>query len=126
MTEHQTALFEKAALALRTGRANLDGDDAGAAVNRAYYAAFYAATAALVGEGDKPKSHAGTHPLFHKRFVATGQIGPEVGSVLVYAFNLRQRADYEAIAVTDSAAAADLLKDVKEFVEVVREMVENE
>ena len=52
MTDHQTALFEKAHRTLETVRLVLDAGDASSAISRAYYAAFYAATAALLGKGE--------------------------------------------------------------------------
>jgi uncharacterized protein (UPF0332 family) len=123
MTAHQRALFEKAALSLRTGKAALDLGDAGAAVNRAYYATYYAATAALMGEEERPKSHAGTHRRFHHLFVAAGRLDAATGGLLLYAFNARQRADYDALSVTDPRAAADLLADAERFVSQVQAVV---
>ena len=119
MSEHQRALLEKSATALQTANRNLDAGDADAATNRAYYACYYAASAALLGEGDRPRTHAGTHRQFNQRFVATGRIEVATGRTLAYAFQLRQRADYEALAVTDAAGVADLLADAERFVSEV-------
>ncbi|HLA64927.1 MAG TPA: HEPN domain-containing protein [Rhodothermales bacterium] len=124
MTAEQRALFDKATLTLRTGRANLELDDPGAAANRAYYAAYYAATAALLGVGERPKSHAGTHRRFHHLFVTVGLLDAATGGLLVHAYSVRQRADYDLLAVTDARATADLLDDVERFIAAVREAVE--
>ena len=123
MTERQRALLDKAARALEAARANLDRDDAETAVNRAYYAAYYAATAALLGVGETPKTHSGAHRRFALRFIVTGQIAPEVGRTLEEAFRVRQRADYESLVVTDVRAAADLVADVERFVDAVVQLV---
>jgi uncharacterized protein (UPF0332 family) len=50
--------MEKAGRALKTARRLLPEDKA--AVNRAYSAAFYAATAALLAKGENPETHKGT------------------------------------------------------------------
>lgn len=78
----------------------------------------------LLGVGDEPKTHAGTRRRFSARFVASGRVSHEIGRILPDAFRLRLSSDYDAFAVTDIRAAADLLADVERFVAVVREMVE--
>ncbi len=122
MTDRQRALLDKADRALDAARANLDRDDAETAVNRAYYAAYYAATAALLGVEERPKSHSGTHRRFAFCFIEPGLIPPDLGRTLEVAFRVRQRADYEALAVTDLRGAVDLLADVERFVAAARRL----
>jgi uncharacterized protein (UPF0332 family) len=119
MSPLQEALVEKAERALATAR-QVVGEDPEAAVNRAYYACFYLAQAALLDVGEEPKSHAGTHNRFAFHFVATGRIPENVARTLPYAAQARERADYNALVVTDSRAAADLLADAERFVAAVR------
>ncbi len=116
MTFEQRALIDRAGRALETARKNLSDDDAPAAVNRAYYAAFYAATAALLEVGETPKSHHGVQNRFYVHFVVTGRLPKVHGEILGHAFLLRQRADYEATTTFDKTAAADLISDVERFV----------
>jgi len=56
MTEVQ-ALFKKAAEALAAACYTLDGGFLTTAINRAYYASFYATRAALLTLGEAPKTH---------------------------------------------------------------------
>ena len=123
MTDDQRALFVKARRALRTARLNLGDGDAEGAVNRAYYAGFHAATAALLSVGETPKTHSGVHRRFHLHFVASGALAETVGQTLNHAFDLRQRADYETISIFDEGAAADLIEDVTRFVEAVEALL---
>ncbi len=123
MTDEQQALFDKARRALETARLTLDHGDADAAINRAYYAAFHAATAALLAVGETPKTHSGTHHRFHLHYVKSGRLSSSIGKTLSYASDARQRADYEAFTVFDEAAAADLITDVEAFVGAVEEML---
>ena len=118
----QATFLSYARRALRTGRLALDDGDAVGATNRAYYACFYAAQAALLEAGETPKSHSGTLSRFGLHFVVSGRVPPEIGRLLSDAFTARQRSDYEAFAVTDTAAA-DLLADAERFVEAVRGVV---
>ncbi len=82
MTDRQEALFEKARQALDTARLNLDHGDAEAAINRAYYAAYYIALVALLAHGESPKTHSGTHDRFYLHFVQTGRLSVSVGKTL--------------------------------------------
>jgi uncharacterized protein (UPF0332 family) len=123
MIEEQRLLFDRARQALQTARAILRLPDVEAAINRAYYAAYYAATAALLHVGETPKTHKGIHLRFHLHFVSSGSLPEAMGRTLDHAFAMRQRADYEAITVFDERAAADLIADVERFVEAVQEML---
>ena len=123
MTAHQQALLAKAARALQAARLALTADDAETATNRAYYACFYVAQAALLGVGEEPKTHAGAHTRFRLHFVASGALSTSTGSILTDAFAARQRLDYNALAVTDARAAAGLLADAERFVQTVRALL---
>ncbi len=124
MTPRQEALIEKADRALTSARRLLDHEDVDGATNRAYYACFYLAQAALLGVGEEPRTHTGTHTRFRLHFIANGLLALELGSILADAFAARQRLDYNVFAVTDTRAAADLLVDAERFVAAVREVVE--
>ncbi len=124
MTDKQYAFFEKARRALATAQINLNHGDVEAAISRAYYAAFYAAMAALLSVGEAPKTHSGTLQRFRLHFIKTGRLPLSLGDVLTYAFDARQRADYEAFAIFDEAAVADLITDIEAFVRAVEEMLD--
>ena len=115
----------RAQRALRTAHLALHDGDPAAAIDRAYYAAFYVATAALLTADERPRTHAGTHRRFHLHFVRPGRLSTDLGTTLKHAFELCQRADYEAFAVFDEAAAADLLADVERFAAAVETILTN-
>lgn len=123
MTDLQQAHFRRAERALETARLVLDDGDTAAAANRAYYACFYAAQAILLDYGEEPRTHRGIHHRFRERAVLTGLVPPELGRTLPYAASIRERSDYEALAVTDTAAAEDLLADAHIFVDAVRGVI---
>lgn len=124
MNQLQAALIEKAMRAREAARRALDADDAETAVNRAYYACFHAARAALAGEDEQPKTHSGVHNRFACLIVATGRVPMEVARTLPHAAQVRERADYDALTLADLSAAADLVADANRFVAVVREAIE--
>lgn len=119
----QEALLQKAHRALASAKRLLEHGDLDGATNRAYYACFYLAQAALVGVGEEPKTHAGTHTRFRYHFAAGGIISLEIASILTDTFAARQRLDYDALAVTDPRAASDIVADAERFVAAVRNVV---
>ncbi len=68
--------------------------------------------------------HKGTHHRFPLHFVASGRFPNMIGRTLGYAYEMRQRADYEAFTVFDEAAATDLITDVERFVQAVETMLD--
>jgi uncharacterized protein (UPF0332 family) len=65
------------------------------AVNRMYYACFYAVNALLIRHGMETKTHAGTQRLFGLNFIKTGKIDEQSGQFYSALFEMRQDADYE-------------------------------
>lgn len=64
--------------AIETGELVLAHEDYITAVNRAYYAIFYAANALLVTKGLERSKHSGVIAAFRQHFVKTGLIEPEL------------------------------------------------
>ena len=68
------------------------------AASRAYYAAFYASTGALLSESIELSKHSGVIASVHQRLVKTGKIDKEQGRKLNWLFELRSVGDYGGIA----------------------------
>jgi uncharacterized protein (UPF0332 family) len=101
--------MRKAERALKAARLLLNADDTDGACNRAYYAMFDAAHAALFAAGgelpEKPiKSHHGLVSLFGQHLVRTRQIETEHGVALNKVLNLRLLADYEGSPLSSDKA----------------------
>lgn len=123
MMAEQASLLARARQALDTARLVLDHGDGPAAVNRAYYAAFWAAQAALLGVGETPRSHAGVQNRFYVRFVETGRFSTQAARLLGHAYALRQGADYDVSPIFDGRAVADLIADVERFVDALEPLL---
>ncbi len=65
------------------------------AVNRLYYACFYAVSALLIDKEIKARKHAGVKQMFGLHFISTGMIDPSLGAFYTNIFEKRQRGDYE-------------------------------
>lgn len=71
------------------------------AVNRLYYACFYAVSALLLKNNIIASTHAGTRQMFGLHFIKTGIIPRESGKFFSEIFDMRQTGDYDDFIVFD-------------------------
>lgn len=65
------------------------------AVNRQYYACFYAVSALLVARGEYPRTHKGLRQRFAALFVATGEFPQRLADAFTDLFERRNSGDYD-------------------------------
>ena len=120
MTEETQQHFRKAADCVEDSQILLDNNRPAAAVARAYYAMFHAATSVLALKGVKRSSHRGILSAFGEYLVKPGLIKESFHQSLIEAFELRQHADYEPIADVDNKQAQEVLDNAIDFVDACR------
>ena len=103
-------LFTKAKTAATSARILLNAGDVDGACNRAYYAMFDAARAALLASGIdesivNTKTHSGLISKFSLELVKSGQVSVDIGKSLNKVEDLRLMADYKGDAVLEEDAA---------------------
>jgi uncharacterized protein (UPF0332 family) len=118
------ALMAKADTACSSARALLDLGDVDGAANRAYYAMFDAARAALLASGapvepDIGRTHSGLIGAFGNFLVKNGPVSKEVGRLLNRAHEIRLVADYNDDSV-EPADAQEMVKQAETFVAAMR------
>lgn len=86
------------------------------AVNRLYYALFYAVNALLVLHKIQTKSHSATKSQFSLHFVKTGKFDKKYGRLLAELYDWRQKGDYDNIFDYDNESVQPLFKPVEEFI----------
>lgn len=111
----------RARRALRTGYMVLGDGDYITAVNRAYYAVFYAANALLATQGLERSKYSGVIAAFRQQFVKTGLIEAEYSDFYGALLEDRQRGDYDELEVLDHEVARRDLERAERFVERVEE-----
>jgi uncharacterized protein (UPF0332 family) len=98
----------------------LAGNGFGAqAVSRAYYAAFYAAEAALLHVGETRAKHSGVVSAVGRLLVRERRLDERAGRLLRSLFERRSQADYELVEVP-----ADEAQRAFEDAELVVELIE--
>ena len=93
------------------------------AINRAYYAMFYALQALLVSRSLKTSKHSGAISLFDRDFVKQGQFRKGLSKSLHEVFDLRQDADYGEAVHPTGEQSRQALKDAQTFVAEVTEFL---
>lgn len=93
-TQEITANVKRATDSIRAARILMAEGLCDFAASRAYYGAFYAATAALLSEGLTFSKHGGVISAFHREFVREGKVDARVGKDLNWLFELRGIGDY--------------------------------
>jgi uncharacterized protein (UPF0332 family) len=109
-------LMAKAVQAAASAKVLLDTGDTDGACNRAYYAMFDAARAALLASGHEVgKTHKGVLNAFSEHLVKNGRLPKEMGRLLKHAETFRYIADYEGGSVEPSDAHT-MVEQAKTFV----------
>lgn len=90
------------------------------AASRAYYAAFYGATAILLNEGLDFSKHSGVIASIHQRFVKTGKLSKEQGKDLNWLFEIRNVGDYGGVARVSRPQADRAIQAAEGFLQTVK------
>lgn len=86
------------------------------ALNRFYYAAFYAARALLATRDLQASKHAGVVALFQQHFVKTAAVDPAIARTLPHAFEIRLESDYLDESDPTEDQVLRLKEEVRRFV----------
>lgn len=115
--------LNKADHAVTSAMDQLSRGDVEGAANRAYYAMFHAARAALMSAGETGiGSHGTVIGNFGLRFVRTGLVNPDHGRAINEAQKLRILSDYSA-KQPDPEAVSSIVGKAEEFVAAVRAII---
>jgi len=93
------------------------------AINRMYYACFYAVGALLVKHGIETSSHSGTRQKFGQLFVKTGKVDRNLAKHYTDLFEKRHKGDYNDFFDFDAETAKRLLPLSKKFIKKIEEMI---
>ena len=94
------------------------------AVNRMYYACFYAVGALLVKNDVETSSHSGSRQKFGQLFVKTGLISRDLGKHYSDLFEKRQKGDYNDFFDLDEETALRLYQPSIDFIKEIEKLFE--
>jgi uncharacterized protein (UPF0332 family) len=123
----EVALYvEHARQMLQVADHNLADGFYASAINRAYYAIFYAANALLATKGLSRSKHSAVIATFRQHFVKPGLIEDEYSDIYGRVMANRHVGDYEIQLTIEPSVAQDDLRDAQRFVERVERHLRQE
>ena len=115
--------LERSDEALASAFAELDAGRLAFAVNRAYYACFFALSAVLLAEGRKYVKHSGVRAALHGQLIRSGRLDASWGRIYDRVFENRHRGDYQELVVFEGAHVRGLCEQAGEFVTQMRRLL---
>lgn len=115
--------WSKAEESLASAEREMKAGSLGFAVNRIYYAAFYAVSAALLERQSLSKKHSGVRSAFHREFIKAGLLDPQWGRFYNELFEDRQEGDYVALVGFESEYVKKQLMRCGEFLTQLRSLI---
>ncbi len=96
-----------------------------AAVNRIYYACFYAVNALLIRKQIQARKHSGVIQMFNLHFIHTGLLSKEYGKFYTTHFDMRQSGDYMDHVDFKEEDVAPLSDQAKDFINRIGQYLSN-
>jgi uncharacterized protein (UPF0332 family) len=115
--------LQKAKDTLREAKGNVELAFWHTAVNRLYYACYYAASALLIKNGHIAQTHSGVIGLLGMHFIPKDIISREMGKFYIKVFELRQTGDYDDWVVIESADVEPLIEPAEKFIDTVEKLI---
>ncbi len=97
-----------------------------AAVNRLYYACYYATVALLLKHNIQTQTHNGVKTMLGLHFVATGKLPIKVGKTFGTLFEKRHSGDYDDFAYCDAELVDSLYPQAEVFIDKINELLKKE
>ena len=97
-----------------------------AAVNRLYYACYYATEALMLKNKIEAKSHAGVKAMLGLHFVSKGLIPVNIGKILSTLYEKRQSGDYDDFIYCDKEMTDDLTVQAKTYIDSLSRLIRGE
>lgn len=117
-----TYRIERANVALEQAKGNLTMGFIEITANRLYYAAYYAASALLIANEIRIKSHEGCIGQFNLHFVKTGLVPVEMGKLFSTLFDMRLTGDYSDRFDLTKEDVEPNIKPTEDFIRKVSDM----
>lgn len=116
--------ISRAKTTLKEAQLLLENNFNSAALNRLYYASFYAATALLTSKDIFVKTHSGVKQMLGLHFINTGKLNDQMGQFYSNLFRFRQGVDYDDLLITDIELVKKYSELANEFVLLAEKILE--
>ena len=112
--------LERAFEALEDAKLLAENERWNTAINRLYYASFYAIIALLIKNGIETQTHDGVRTQFGLQFVKTGIIDRKFGKLFSKLFDYRLKGDYGDLFDFDKDIVEPLFEEVELLINTIK------
>src|SRR5262247_1069086 len=123
LTEAVLYWWNKALESLKAARRELAAQGYTFAINRAYYALFYAVSALLLEEGRRFSKHSGVRAAFNRDIIRPGRLSRKYGELYNQLFRDRQEGDYIEFTAFDAPYVQEKIVACEEFLAALRPLL---
>ncbi|MFI5142018.1 MAG: HEPN domain-containing protein [Bacteroidia bacterium] len=115
--------FEKAKKTLGEAEMQIQSKLWNVAINRLYYACFYAVSALLASKEIFTRTHAGAKQMFNMHFIKSGIIDERFNKFYTEIFGMRQTGDYEDFCDYEQEDVLELVDPAKELIKAIENIL---
>ena len=119
LKEYISYRIQRAYNTLNDAKILADNESWNSAINRAYYACFYAVSALLYSNSIEAKTHKGIRIKFMNEFIKTGIFDKNIGKLYSDLFDLRQEGDYSDFVAFKKDLTLSLIEKSEELVSLI-------
>ncbi len=116
--------ISRAQATLQLAKLALDNDFLYDAVNRLYYASFFAVSALLLTEGYSSAKHKGVQSLFSRHWIKTEKFPASMGRFFHRIYEHRQKSDYVDLVTFERSDVESWYEEACAFVARISEEIE--
>jgi len=117
--------LEKAEEALASAQLELNAGHTNFAVNRLYYACFYAVTALLLRDGKQFARHSAVKSEFIRTYIKPTRIDVKWNKFYQKLFDDRQESDYIPTVAFEASDVSTCIQQAHEFIDLIRGLINN-
>ena len=118
--------LKKAEESLASAELELNAGHANFAVNRLYYACFYAVTALLLQDGKQFARHSAVKSEFIRTYIKSGRVDVKWNKFYQKLFDDRHEGDYIPTATFEAQDVSTCLQQSREFIGLIRGLIDAE
>jgi uncharacterized protein (UPF0332 family) len=108
---------------LEDARILADRERWNSAINRLYYACYYAVSALLLNVGLNTTTHNGTKSIFSEKFIKSEIIPKDLGKIYSQLFTWRQKGDYDDLFDFEKEKVLPYFEPVKRLIEIIDSLI---
>ena len=101
----------------------LEKDHYNAAINRLYYACYYAVSALLVKNNIQAHTHSGIKQMFGMSFILNGKLPRHYNVTYTELFDKRHSGDYDDFLTFDRETLERLIPETKAFISAIEDFI---